>query len=356
MSELVPPLTVEIAGQAWSGWSSIVITLGLGAVAASIGIEGGALPARGIVGSEQVVVRLDGETAFVGHLDEASFEVQGTSTSFTATGRSLTADLVDSIIDPTGPVGEERDVDLIDLIERYIKAAGVSARVLSSVFGQRVPYFAPTPGESYWNAIERACRSAQVLAAPSLTGSMRLLKATSFKRAGTHLRESENLLSMQVSTDWSNRSHRYVVTGEGDESGADWDETLAISGFATDNAVRQSRTLALELEGRATPEECSRRAAWEATVRRAQGSAARIVVPGWSHSSEGDLWAPGLRVRATAPSIGISGAFITDEVQLRYSDEGVTTQLTLRAPDAYLPQPVLESAGEPSEEALGAWG
>ena len=349
-------VTVELGNDRLTGWNSVVVSASLSAVAATVSLAGAALPARGLTGREPIRVLENGEPIFRGYLNSVSFEVDGERASFQADGYSLASDLVDSIIDPLGTPSEMIDRSVADIVGEYAFALNRRLPVVNELPAntRRIAKHAPVPGESYWSAVERACRSAGVLATPGPDGEIRLIAPGLWKRIPVLLRQGDNVESMRVSTSWSDRYHFLVAQGQGASTGSDWQNRLRVTGEAQDQAVRNTRVNVVQLEGNPTAEDCTARAEWEAAVRAARGTSIEVIVAGWRHSA-GELWAQGTRLQTALPAIGVSGPLVVDGVTFRYDDKAQTTQLRLARADAYQAQPVVPVSQDPGASLLG-WG
>jgi prophage tail gpP-like protein len=116
-----------------------------------------------------------------------------------------------------------------------------------------------------------------------------------------------------------------------------------VRGEAVDSGVRRTdRVLVLHAEESLTKEQAKIRAQWEATVRAARAAAVSVTVQGWRQAT-GELWPVNARVAVRAPRLGIDGPMLITQATYEVSSEGgTTTQLSLKRPDAFTPEPVFE--------------
>jgi prophage tail gpP-like protein len=202
------------------------------------------------------------------------------------------------------------------------------------------------PGDSAFEALERACRLAGVLAVSDGKGGILLTRAGA-ARASTALVEGQNIKGARFQYDSGGRFARYLVTGQ--RQGTDDDYGLAaamVQGSARDATVRRgARVLMVRAEAGVTPAQAASRAQWEATVRAGRATSGRITVPGWTQA-DGTLWPVNALVAVRSRSLGIDGQLLITEATYRIDEGGTTTELTVRPPGAYLPEPVVTGLGK----------
>lgn len=348
-------IALEIRGERWTGWQTISVERSLGAAAGRLELTGAALPARGLTGREPVRVLHDGERVWTGHLDEVETSFESGAARFTARGRSLTADLVDSAISPDLGFGEFRENTIREIVGPFAFDLEVQPVYELRNESDTIAKFAPTPGETYFAAIERACRLLGLLATDNARGELVVKDPSRFPRAPVAVREGGNVNSYAVRTSWTERHARVIAQGESVGTEDNWNETLRIVAEAQDRAIRPTRTSVVNLEQGATVEACERRARWEVAVRAARGSSVSVTIPGWRQEERGDLWATGTRVATILPSSGVSETLVVDGVRFALSEGGEVATLSLVRPDAYLVQPAARVEDDPAASLLG-WG
>lgn len=352
----MPDVQVKIGTRLLTGFTSARITAALSAAAATVSLSGASFAARTFNGEEPLEVLTDGVTVFAGVLDSVQLEIGPAGSRFTLTGRTQTADLVDSTVDREVVAAELAGLDIVELVQTYRKALGVPVAVRTQRLRRPLPIvekFAGVPGETYWNAIERACRKVGVIATSGQFGNLQLITPGNYPRVPVGLRQGENVLAARSSTNWADRTRTVIAEGQGSAFSSAWEQQLRVRGFATDNAVRPSRVRVLQVEGSPTPEDCRLRAAWEAQHRAARGTRIAVKVAGWLVEGTTDPWRQGTLVGCAIPDIRVSGFFLIDSVSHEWSDQGLVTQLELVRRDAYDIAPTIEPGDEPSWDLLG---
>jgi prophage tail gpP-like protein len=336
-------LELRIGGDVWTGWKSVAVTMSLEEVASKFSIVTRSRDPWALRAGAAAEISLDRTLVLRGFVDRVtpSFDDNGALCSIE--GRARTGDLVDCAAD-TVP-GEWWSVRLQDLVSEIAKPFGID--VVDAVGEvERFLMFRVQPGEAAFDAIERACRMRAVLATCTAGGDL-LLTRPDQVMSGVELREGFNVKACAAAEDWSERFFEYLVRGQTFGTDENFGPPAAqIEGRAIDPAVRSSRRLIITPEGTVSPLAAQQRAMWEATVRKARSLKVSVTTSGWIHH-EGALWRPNLRVEAELPSIRIAGPMLVGSVHLAQGEEGSTAQLELLQPDSFVPQPDLETAGNP---------
>lgn len=362
----MPSVSIQVAGRRLSGFTSLRVATSLGAAAATATFGGSTFERGALNGQDSVRVVIGGVQVFEGALDSIELEQGPEGRAFSATARTRTADLIDSQIDREQVPAELTNTNIVALVQRYLFALEPPAANGTRIVSIPGPFttllatpldviarHATNPGESYWTAIERACRQVGVLATASRFGGLELISPSRFPRLKVILREGRNVLSMRSSTSWADRAHTIVAEGQGDAFTEGWEESLRVRAIAIDAAVRPSRIRVVQMEGSPTIDDCRRRAQWEAQILSVRGTVISVVVPGWVPDGTNEPWQVGRRVEVALDSLEVSTELLIDAVVHRFSDQGITTQLNLVRRDAYAAEPVIEARSEPSWDLLG---
>lgn len=304
------------------------------------------------VGSRLDIELIDPDAEFLlarGVLDELAVRRDGESYELSFAGRDLPGQLVDcSPLETRSWYG----ANLNAIVSEIAGLFAVGVKRLSPPPDPPFPTFALQPGETAWEAIERACRMRGILATAAADGELALVRP-GHARAEVVLRERVNVLRLQARFSGIERFHHYEVRGQAPLG--DWMEPeVAITprGQAIDRGVAGHRTRLILAETIVDNQVARDRARWEAAVAAARGSAITVTLSGWRQAgSSGPLWMPGLLVGCNLPTVRFSGELLVDEVVNDFADgAGWTTELRLVRPDAYLPQAVLEESELPESE------
>lgn len=340
----MPSLILEVDGRRYIGWKAVSVSRALEAAAGSFHLSVSDRAAWPIAPGAACRLILEGEQVLAGFVDLVSPRLTAGGHEVAVAGRDRTADLVDSssLLEP----GEWLDSGLARIAHEIAAPFGVSVAVEADA-GEPFLAFGVQPGESAFEAIERAARLRGLLATTDGSGDL-VLTRPSGELAAVALVEGENVLEAGATLDLSSRFGRYVVRGQHPGGELLGDELVtAPQGEATDALAREERTLLVIAEGAVTPEQAAQRAAWEATVRAARSTRASVLVRGWAQRPGAGLWRPNLQVDVSVPTIGLEGRFLIAAATWSLSESsGTTTELELVRPDAYTPQPELGEEGD----------
>jgi prophage tail gpP-like protein len=369
----MPDVQLRVNGLAYAGWKTVRITRGVEAVAGGFALGfsdrwGNIARPWPIQEEDECSVALEGEVVLTGYVDRRRLSYSASEHSLSVEGRDRTGAMVDC--SAVLKSWEFHNIELLNLATKLCEPFGISVRLdatvgkISIATGKggghvtaggtgktalgvpKAPRkFCIDPGESAFEVLDRACRMAGVLPVSDGQGGLVLTRAGS-DRVGTPLIEGENILSGSVEYDATARYRKYIV-GAQHPATADWLDgsvTNAVSGSATDENVRRAeRVLMIRPEASCTPAMAKVRAAWEAKVRAARGDTVTITVQGWT--TRGALWPVNALVPLRSPRLEIDGEMlITQAVFSLDPSGGSTTELTLRRPDAFIPEPTVTKA------------
>ncbi|MEQ5770001.1 hypothetical protein NFH98_20735 [Halomonas sp. H33-56] len=348
-------LTLTVGGRIYSGWTSADVTRDLEAVAGGfrIGVTDrwvGQTEPWPIRRGDPCRVAVNGEPLIDGYVDSASPSIDGQSKTLTVKGRDRTGDLVDC--SAVHKPAEWHNIGLERLVRVLCEPFGLEVTLEVEV-GVPFPRFAVQPGETAWEAIERACRLRAVLATGHAGGV--LITRAGEQRAADDLVWGENILTARAELDMSRRYSHYTVQGQNIGTDNAWGEVAAeVEGGARDAGVPRYRPLMVMAEGTADSANAQQRAEWEAIVRAARGSTASVTVAGWTQRN-GELWRPNRRVRISCEWLRLEGEMLITAVTYRQDDQsGTTATLKLQRPDALTPKPeVPEAATSGSSDDVG---
>ena len=358
-------------GREFSGWESISVVRNLNAAAGSWTLTVSDRLPWPLLPSDRIQIRMAGKLVLTGSVDAIEASSGSGEHRVRVSGRDLTAILIDSsaLNDP----GEWFDIGLVDLATELCDPFGIRLSTDLGAIGlgelANFDHFKLQPGESAWNAIERACRLRAVLAHATEKGELKLVQGGLSGAADESLIEGPyegydprdarpgNLLRTQIRYSHADRYNLYVVRGQrsGDDSG--WGEDIALSeGRAFDPEISEERMLLVLAEGQVTFSSAADRAQWEATQRAAKSSTVTCQLAGWRQNAHpfAALWSVNLRVSVQVPSLQLDAGMLIEQVQFTRSlREGTRTSLRLVRSDAFEAKPVVDQSAQPFSDLLG---
>lgn len=371
-----------VNGLEFAGWKRARITFGCDAIAGSFDLSvsdrwsgdgDDGVQAWPIHEEDECKIVVNGQTLIDGWVDKRSLSYGPEERSLSVSGRDRAGILVDC--SALLKSFSFKDLSILDVAQRLCEPFGISVSLDPSVSpkmitltakkhagsvtgagssgkrtGLKTPKapkkFVLDPGDTAFNALDKACRIAALVPISDQAGGI-ILTRTGSARAQVDLIEGGNILSASAEFNAATRYRRYIVRGQ--HPGADdffGKPAASVSAEATDVMVsRLDRVLVIRPESAVTAESAQSRAAWEAKTRAARSNEVTVVVAGWTQGDGLPLWPINALVNITSPAIGVRGQMLITEVRLSIDDSaGELAELTLRLPDAFLPEPTVTEA------------
>lgn len=340
-------VAVLVAGKGFDGWQSVSVSKSIEAIANqfSIGLfdrfEGLRTdwPLRPGV---DVKVSIDGQRVITGRIEKLGVNYTSEDRSFIISGRSRAGDLVDCT--HNGPF-EYKNIFLNTLAEKLVEPFGI--KVFVSVVPDIIEKFAVKPGETVFEALDRAARLQGFFFISTAKGNIRLTKvgaADARFRAFSSLEQDVNVLEATAEYDDTQRYKDYRVIGQAAGTDSFFGEDVARpKGAASDNGVKRHRPLTMIAEGSVDSAKAKKRAEWEASSRLAKAIRVTAKVQGWKQDN-GSLWDINQTTNFRSKFLGLDRDLLI--VGVTYNDgtdAGKTSDLTLVDPQAYNAQPVVNS-------------
>ncbi len=342
---MIEPFLV-VGGRRYSGWKSIRVTRSIESLAGSFALEVSDRwgdqdepwpiaeedPCRVEIGDER-----SREVVIDGYVGKRKLSATATSRSLTYTGRDRAGQLVDcsAILNQW----TYRNVDVATFAATIAKPFGVRVSVQPGLVLAKVAKLVVHPGDTAYEAIQRAAKDAQVLLVSDAAGGIVITRAGSTRAAS--LIEGFNIETADVEYDGDDRYHRYQIATQVAGTDEAAGEATRIQAQATDEGVRRTeRVILIRPENGLSVADARRRADWEARTRAAKAETVTIGVQGWQQPN-GSLWPVNALVRVKAPRmIGVDGDMLISQVEYSIGDSGgEVTQLRIVRPDAFTPEP-----------------
>lgn len=334
----MPEIVLHVNGRVYGGWKRASITRSIDAIAGRFELE---VMDRWEVNAQRWTifpgdacqVKIDGKTLITGYVDRASPTYDTQAHGIRITGRDKTADLVDCSAIVKGD--ELRGLKLDGIVRALAQPFGI--RVVSQVDpGAVFQSFAIQPGETAWEAIERAARQRFMVVTTDGEGNA-VIADIGTRRAADALIEGRNIKSASAEYDYSQRFSDYIVKGQASawNDGAEPAKN-AIESRARDANVTRYRPKIITAEMQASEGSAADRARLEAASRAGKSTRITVTVQGWTMSN-GELWPLNSMVSVRSPLLSIDDDLLISELRFGVSDsEGITTEMELTRPDAYL--------------------
>ncbi len=335
-----------VNGQKYSGWTAIEIEQNLQAVSSGFSLsvsdtsgitrtgESGA--PLSIYPGDACAIELGQVRVITGYVDQVRPSFDAGQHVLRLSGRDKTADLVDCSV--LNAPGEFNQLTLDRIVSILCEPFGIAVRVEADV-GAALDVFSIQPGESVWEAIERAARLRGVFIVGDAEGNV-VINAAKNTRAHTALIQGENILRASADFNHSTRFSVYNV-----QATSPWSDDLpaafanAIEGLAYDENIKRFRPKVIKAETASSSAQAQRRAQWEAAVRAARSGSVQMTTSGWTQG-DGTLWTINTLVTVKSPWLSIDGDLLITAVRFSKDDTaGTQTQLTLIRADAFEARP-----------------
>lgn len=266
----------------------------------------------------------DSEVLIDGYVDRPEHDIGDDSWSLTASGRSLTGQLVDvSAVHDTGHWNNRTALQIVkDLCAPY--PIEVTTNVVDP---DPIKRFAIREGESVHDAIDRVCKIRALLArttpkglelfSSDVPGVVQTLDVAS----ATHRRYVD---------DSTKRYSEYLVRATGVGSA----EEAFTKAIAKDTGVEIFRPLVVVGDAPARTKQAQQRAIWEANVRSGRGEKLTYTFMDPLNRA-GKTYSPGQLYRVTDEVFGVDEVMIVAHATLTVNETTITTQIDLVRPNAY---------------------
>jgi len=340
-----------VNGQKYTGWTSIEIEQNLQAVSSRFSLN--VSDTQGITGAREsgaplsiypgdaCAIELDQVRVMTGYVDQVIPSFSANQHELRLSGRDKTADLVDCSV--FNAPGEFNQLKLDRIVRILCEPFGIGVRVDADAVGHigaALSVFSIQPGESVWEAIERAARLRGVLMVSDTQGNVLITRAAKNTRAHTALIQGENILSASATFNHNTRFSVYSV-----QATSPWSDDLpaafanAIEGLAYDENIKRFRPKVIKAETASSNAQAQRRAQWEAAVRAARSGSVQITTLGWTQG-DGSLWKINTLVAVKSPWLSIDGDLLITAVRFSKDESsGTHSQLTLMRADAFEAKP-----------------
>lgn len=324
-------ITIAVGGRRYTSFERFELDAALNEAARSFEFEcahegGPGVTAWTFSAGAQISISFNAAQALNGYVDRYRPKVSAIARTAIVSGRSKSADFVDSSAEH--PKGEWRDKTVGDLAKDLDKY-GVGVRADAKLKAIKVMRI--TPGETAFRAVERYCRSQGLTLCGQADGSILITQGGSKRHAGG-LIEGVNLLEAEADHNWSGRHSEYRVRGQRPDGHGP--SNLEIERAARDSAVRRHRPLIIVVEEDTDNDRAQTRA--KNRKDRAAGASLRATAHTQGfRDMAGTVWEPGYLVYLESPSLNVQQDMLIEKVNYRQDEGGSIATLSLVDPRAY---------------------
>nr|WP_314638131.1 hypothetical protein [uncultured Pseudomonas sp.] len=338
--------------QVVTGWTDIRVTRGIERLPSDFNIGmtelyPGELNRLTIEPDAPCQVRLGNDPVITGYVDHFVPSITAGEHSIRVNGRSKCADLIDCAAE--WPGGQITNQTVLGIAQKLASIYGSTVngspegiRVASDVADLPIlPQTNVMLGESAFDIIDRMSRFSAVLAYDLADGSLFLSRAGT-RRAASGFAEGVNVQRAFIDYSSNLIYSDYNVYIQSVDTFTDLGQAGNQLYKVKDLNCKRHRAMVIISEGGGLGNEIAvQRAEWEAARRFGRSRVIRLTTDSWRDSS-GALWEPNTLVPVSLPKLKFiaEGMLISEVTFLRNSYSGTTAEITLMAPEAFLPQPI----------------
>lgn len=328
----VEVITVSVGGMNYTAFKIAQVRAAFNEAARSfrleVAAELGASATNAIfkVGTKLTIMS-NGDLLLTGFVDQKQPRIEATNAMIAVSGRSNSADLVDS--SAKHETGQFEDKDPLEIGNEV--SQGIGAKFTTDQQLEKVEQYQVNPGESCFRLVEKMARQQGMTICGEADGNAKITKAGSKRHAGG-LIEGRNILTGTADHNGSNRHSEYTVRGQRPFGhGVD---NLEIEAIARDKGVDRHRPIIIIQDEDTTKERTKKRA--KNRKDRAAGHALKATIDTQGFRDEsGKLWEPGYLVWVESPFLDIAQDMLIESVSYMQSEQGSIATIGLTDPRSY---------------------
>jgi len=312
-------IEIEFDGQRFTGFTNARVSRSVEAASGTFSVTiKGVREGQPFIRGGSVKFFVDNELFLTGFIEQSVVSWNTSDHQTRITGRSKTADLIDSNVDGKLELNPSPDngFTLKQLAEEVIKNIGLDISVKDSLGQDLKPFKGDSPGsgevaEKGFNIIERYARKRQVFLTTNGDGDLVFVRGDQGRQNIDLIHailpkdtSFNNILDGEINIDDSGRFGKYVFHSQGNPT------FLSINNIPKDNKnivernnfviddednIRASRILQIQAENSTDVEELQERAQWEADIRKSRSLIYTYRVTG--HSGGGVIYKPNRIIR-----------------------------------------------------------
>lgn len=336
-------VVLTVAGKNYTGWTSVMVRRVYGgacsdfelAVAQPIDTGSADFSSWKISNGDQCTITLAGILAFTGYVFVRQGSFNAKQHGLMVTGRSLTADAVDSSAPVNG--GQYKGYTFQALATSLAKQAGVNLIINGSSpdLSRTFPQFSIAYGETVFSAVERLARLRGLHITDDAKGNWIADIFDPKASSQGQLVEGSNLIEARATIDGS-RSFNIVniVSQRPGNDQTNGTPARDVSATLTNSSARPARRLIMVMEQTGSPQDAVTRANHETSYNATDIVDCHCTVQGWQ-SAPGTLWDTGKNYAVKSPLLDLDRTLSSRQVIYRQSSEsGSRTEIDLCTPES----------------------
>lgn len=327
-------VSVVVGGQRFSSWKDVSLSASIKDAARAFRLEvaaeiGAAATFQVFRAGAKVEIYFNADLVLSGYVDRYQPRISHSDAQITISGRSKSADMIDSAAEhPKGRFENKNLNEIATSLDKF----GVGVEIGEGVQLKPIPFYQITPGETAFRAIERLARSQGLAVMGRADGKIEITRGGRQRHAGG-LIEGQNIKIAEADHNWSNRHSKYIVKGQR-ASGSNA-ENLEIEAAVKDEKVDRYRPTVIVVEEDTDRDRAERRG--EARRNRAAGNALKATVTLQGFRDEGGaVWTPNRLVWMLSSFLQIEQDMLVETITFTQDEQkGSVVKLGLVDPKAY---------------------
>lgn len=326
-------VTISVGGGSYTAFKLVEVKAAFNEASRSFRIvlaaELGASATNALLNAgKPIKIMSNGDLMLDGFVDKKNPQIDANQAQIVVTGRSKSADLVDSSAKKEG--GNFKDKDPLEIGNAV--AEGISAKFTTDQQLKKIKQYQINPGESCFRLVEKMARKQGMTICGQADGNAKITKAGKERHSGGIV-EGQNMKSGSSSHDMSNRHSEIIVRGQR-PFGHKKEDYLEIEAKAKDGKVGRQRPLLIYMDEDTDKEGAKDRAKNRKDRAAGHSLTAEVEVQGFRDEG-GKLWEPGHLVWMESPFLDIAQDMLIESVTWTQSEAGSVSNLTLKDPRAY---------------------
>ncbi len=342
MSNASETAVLTVGGRAYSGWTSVMLRRVYGGACSDFEFTAAEPLDTGttdysnwkISVGDQCTIMLAGILAFTGYVFVRQGSFNATQHGLMVTGRSLTADAVDSSAPVNG--GQYKGYTFQALASALAKQAGVNLVIKGSSpdLSRAFPQFSIAYGETVFMAVERLARLRGLHITDDAKGNWIADAFDPKTSSAGQLVEGKNVIEARASIDGSRSFNIINIVGQrpGDDQ-TNGTPSRDVSASLTNSNARPTRRSIMIMEEPGSPQDAVTRANHETAYNATDLVDCHCGVQGWQ-SAPGTLWDTGLNYTVKSPMLDLDRTLASRQVIYRQSEAGSRTEIDLCTPES----------------------
>tara|TARA_R110001606_G_scaffold87314_2_gene197128 strand:+ start:928 stop:2043 length:1116 start_codon:yes stop_codon:yes gene_type:complete len=285
-------------------------------------------------------IYIKGKIVFNGYIEKLSIK-QKESQVMKISGRSITADIIDTTINKDIITRFSNNTTLKQICERVLKNIGLNIKVLESIDTgkfSKYDFIAPQVGQSLFDFLNQYAKKKQVFIQTQGDGSIKLLRSNNAIDTGSQLLlesngKNNNVLESDTSYDISRLFNKYICHAQTQLTFAVND--TGIQGESIDSSIRKSRISNFISDTNLNTGEAINRSKWQSNFNKSQFMIYTCKVPHLTYDNE-NVWDTNQLVHVIDTYADINSKLLISDIKfIEDSESGIVAELTMVMKDSF---------------------